>query len=67
MVLVGSLADINERLASGLEFIPGRMGSTILRIHSNDQGNTGSDGAKSDIDTVAINLLDDNPDFNDPR
>jgi hypothetical protein len=66
LLLTGTLADINERLAAGLQFIPSPLGSTILTIVSNDRGNTGTGGAKTDTDTLVLNLIDDNPPVNDP-
>lgn len=60
--LQGTLANLNTVLQS-LTFKPtnGFLGSAQLTIESNDQGNTGSGGAKSSIDTIAINVLAANP------
>ena len=62
MQLQGTLANLNTVLQS-LTFKPtnGFLGSAQLTIESNDQGNTGSGGAKSSIDTIAINVLAANP------
>jgi VCBS repeat-containing protein len=55
--LQGSLADINTAL-DGLLYTPALdfVGSDTFRIITNDGGNTGSGGAKTDNDTVAINV-----------
>lgn len=60
--LQGTLANLNTVLQS-LTFKPtnGFLGSAQLTIESNDQGNTGSGGAKSSIDTIAISVLAANP------
>ncbi len=64
--LIGSLLNINARLQTGLQVLPGRLGSTTLTIVSNDNGNTGTGGPKSDTDTLAINFTDSSPLLNDP-
>jgi len=53
----GTLADINAAL-NGLQFFPGAVftGSTTLSIVINDQGNSGSGGAKSHSSSVVINV-----------
>ncbi|WP_254509452.1 beta strand repeat-containing protein [Anatilimnocola floriformis] len=53
----GTLADLNAAL-QGLSFAPTAnfSGNATLTITSNDQGNTGSGGALSDTDTVAITV-----------
>ncbi len=57
MSFTGTVADINTALA-GLQFAPALNfnGDTTLTIVTNDQGNTGSDGAKSDTDGVSISV-----------
>ena len=64
MTFTGSIANINTAL-DGLSYLPGANynGSDTLSITTNDQGNTGSGGAKSDTDTVAItvNAVNDAP------
>ncbi len=60
MTFTGTQTAINTAL-NGLSFAPttGYSGAASLRLVSNDLGNTGPGGAKSDDDTVAItvNLL----------
>jgi hypothetical protein len=53
----GTLADINAAL-DGLQYFPGSVfaGSTALSIVTNDLGNSGSGGAKSDSSDVVINV-----------
>nr|WP_314706606.1 DUF4347 domain-containing protein [uncultured Comamonas sp.] len=60
--LQGSQADINATLQS-LTFKPnaGFVGTAQLSIQTNDEGNTGSGGAKSDTDTVLISVNNPNP------
>src|SRR5262249_6388565 len=64
MVFTGTLTSVNAAL-SGLTYIPTAdfNGSSTLTITSDDQGNTGSGGAKTDTDTVAItvNAVNDAP------
>src|SRR5436309_2641204 len=64
MVFIGTLTNINAALA-GLSFAPtGNFnGSANLTITSDDQGNTGSGGARTDTDSVAItvNAVNDAP------
>ena len=57
MSFSGTLADINNAL-QGLVYAPGSgyNGSDTLNVTSNDQGNTGSGGAQSDSDSVALNV-----------
>ena len=57
MTFIGTLADINAAL-NGLTLTPnpGFSGTASLTLTSNDQGNTGSGGALSDSDTIAINV-----------
>ncbi|HEY7168824.1 MAG TPA: DUF4347 domain-containing protein, partial [Candidatus Binatia bacterium] len=53
----GTLTDINSAL-QGLEFAPnpGFNGTAIVSLTTNDLGNTGSGGAKSDTDTINITV-----------
>ncbi|MBO0698761.1 MAG: cadherin domain-containing protein, partial [Zavarzinella sp.] len=64
VVATGALGDLNAGL-TGLKFTPDSNynGSASLQIVTNDQGNTGSGGALSDTDTVAItvNAVNDAP------
>src|SRR6185295_17216600 len=64
VTVTGSLANINTAL-NGLVFAPtGNFnGSANLTVTTSDQGNTGSGGAKTDLDTVAItvNAVNDAP------
>jgi hypothetical protein len=55
MTFTGTLANINTAL-NGLSFNPtaGFSGAASLSIATDDQGNTGTGGAKSDSDTVNI-------------
>ena len=57
MVFSGSPAAVNPAL-EGLSFVPtlNFNGSAQLSITTNDQGNTGSGGAKADTDTVSISV-----------
>jgi len=58
MTFSGTIANINAAL-DGLSFSPTAdyNGSASLQIITNDQGNTGSGGAVSDTDTVAITVV----------
>ncbi|MGY8526642.1 DUF4214 domain-containing protein [Paracidovorax citrulli] len=53
----GTLANINAAL-EGMRFVPaaGAGDHATLSIETNDQGSSGSGGAKADIDTVAIEI-----------
>ncbi|MBO0697692.1 MAG: tandem-95 repeat protein, partial [Zavarzinella sp.] len=53
----GTLADLNAAL-NGLVFQPGANfnGTYSLQVTTNDLGNTGSGGAKSDTDFVTLNI-----------
>jgi alpha-tubulin suppressor-like RCC1 family protein len=51
----GTITAINTALA-GLGFTPTAAGAASLQIITNDQGNTGSGGALSDNDTIAITV-----------
>jgi uncharacterized repeat protein (TIGR01451 family)/uncharacterized protein (TIGR03382 family) len=57
MTFTGTLTAINAAL-QGLRFAPDANynGGAVLTITSNDQGNTGPGGPKSDTDTVAITI-----------
>ena len=67
LVLTGTLSNINAALASGLILAApvGFTGLIPLTITSNDAGNTGSGGAKTDTDILSIRIVDQNP-ANDP-
>ncbi len=62
MTFSGSLTDINAAL-DGLVFSPdsGYNGPASLQIVTHDQGNTGSGGAQSDTDIIAITVSPLNP------
>ena len=66
MTFTGSLGAVNTAL-NGLSFDPDTdyNGPATLTITSDDQGNTGSGGSKTDTDTVAItvNPVNDAPSF----
>jgi len=57
MTFQGTIADINTAL-NGMNFTPvaGFTGAVTLTIVSNDLGNTGSGGAKSDTDNLSIQV-----------
>ena len=57
MTFTGTIADINAALA-GMSFAATANfnGAASLEIITNDQGNTGTGGAQSDTDTVAITV-----------
>ncbi len=57
MTFAGTAADLNAAL-NGLAFKPtaGFSGFTSLQITTNDQGSTGSGGARSDTDFVSIQV-----------
>ncbi|MEV3832753.1 retention module-containing protein [Aeromonas allosaccharophila] len=56
--LVGSLADLNQLLASSLHYEPAKdfWGQDTLTVTTSDQGNSGAGGAKSDSEQVAITV-----------
>src|SRR5439155_22644527 len=58
MVFTGGINAINAAL-DGLVYVPpaDANGSVSLVITTNDLGNTGSGGSKSDTDTVGISIL----------
>ncbi len=60
LILTGTLAAINAALATGVTYSPaaGFVGADTLTMATDDQGNTGSPGALSDTDTVAIAVGD---------
>ncbi len=62
MTFSGSIADINNAL-NGLVFSPtgGYNGPASIQIETNDQGWSGSGGAQSDVDTIAITVSPLNP------
>ncbi len=62
MTFQGTLADINAAL-NGMVYTPtaGYNGVASLQITTNDLGNTGSGGAQTDTDTVAITVNSVNP------
>jgi hypothetical protein len=59
MTFTGTIANINAAL-NGLRFTPTTnfTGAASLQINTNDQGNTGAGGARSDADNVAITVVD---------
>jgi len=58
MTFTGTVADINAAL-DGLTFNPvaDYNGGALLTLSTNDNGNNGSGGALTDVDTVAIGVL----------
>ncbi|MDH4152735.1 MAG: tandem-95 repeat protein, partial [Nitrospira sp.] len=59
MTFTGTLSAVNTAL-NGLAFAPGTVGAASLRIITNDQGNSGTGGAMSDDDTIAITVVHNN-------
>ena len=59
LVLTGTQAAINALLAAGLQFTPNSdfTGTTLLKMVSNDNGNTGTGGPLSDTDYLAISVV----------
>lgn len=57
VTITGTITQINTAL-DGLRYVAngGFVGADSLRIVTNDQGNTGAGGAKTDSDTVALNV-----------
>jgi len=57
LTLTGSATDLNTALAT-LRYTPGAnyAGDDTLTVTTDDQGNTGDNGAKNDVDTVAITV-----------
>ncbi len=66
LILTGVLADINQRLGTGLRYLPGPSNSALLTVVSNDRGNTGTGGAQSDTDSFRINMADPDVRLNNP-
>jgi VCBS repeat-containing protein len=63
MTFTGTITDINSALSAGVTYNPTpnfNGGPSTLQIVTNDQGNTGAGGAKSDTDTVSINVVSQN-------
>ncbi|MFV3370633.1 DUF4347 domain-containing protein [Pseudomonas sp. NY15435] len=62
MTFVGNQADINNALA-GMTFSPtsGYYGAASLQITTNDQGLSGSGGARTDTDFISIDVRQPNP------
>ncbi|MCP3995121.1 MAG: hypothetical protein GY722_08660, partial [bacterium] len=60
-VLEGTVAQINAEM-DGMIFTPGGdfVGTTTLRIQTEDQGNTGLGGAQTDTDTISIDVTPQN-------
>jgi T1SS-143 domain-containing protein len=58
VTLTGTIAQINATLAANVSYVPTANfnGGSTLTMTSNDGGNTGSGGALSDTDTVAISV-----------
>ncbi|PTT45973.1 retention module-containing protein [Aeromonas sp. HMWF016] len=58
ITLVGSLADLNQLLASSLHYEPAKdfWGEDTLTVTTSDQGNSGAGGSLSDTDQVTINV-----------
>ncbi len=62
MIFEGNRANINAALQT-LSFKSGSsfLGAASLTIETNDNGNSGSGGAKTDVDTISINVIPVNP------
>jgi VCBS repeat-containing protein len=62
MTFTGTISAINTAL-NGLTFSPSNQftGTASVQIVTNDQGATGSGGAKSDTDSVSINVINTPP------
>ncbi|MFQ2000629.1 retention module-containing protein [Aeromonas veronii] len=58
ITLVGSLADLNQLLASSLHYEPAKdfWGEDTLTVTTSDQGNSGAGGSLSDTDQVTITV-----------
>lgn len=54
VTLTGTVAEINATLGAGVTYTSASGGSFTLTVETNDGGHTGSGGAKTDTDTVAI-------------
>ena len=60
--LQGTQANINAVLQTlTFKSNTGFLGNASLTVHCNDQGNSGSGGAETDIDTIAISVIPVNP------
>jgi Ca2+-binding RTX toxin-like protein len=59
VTLTGTMAQINATLAANVTYVPTANygGAATLTMTTNDGGNTGSGGALTDVDTVAINVV----------
>ena len=55
--VTGAAADLNVALGT-LRYVPATdyAGGDVLTVTTDDQGNTGSDGAKADVDDVSIEV-----------
>ena len=62
LIFEGNRANINAALQT-LSFKSGAsfLGAASLTIETNDNGNSGSGGAKTDVDTISINVIPVNP------
>lgn len=58
MVFTGTVTNVNAALAGMTFHTPSTAGSVTFTITTDDQGNTGFGGAKTDTDTVTINVVD---------
>lgn len=58
ITLVGSLAELNQLLASNLHYEPAKdfWGEDTLTVTTSDQGNSGAGGSLSDTDQVTITV-----------
>ncbi|WP_429116973.1 retention module-containing protein [Aeromonas veronii] len=58
ITLVGSLADLNQLLASNLHYEPAKdfWGEDTLTVTTSDQGNSGAGGSLSDTDQATITV-----------
>ena len=59
MTFSGSQAQVNAALA-GMTYLPSATGTATLTFITNDLGGTGTGGAKSDTETVSINVYSNN-------
>ena len=62
MIFEGNRTNLNAALQS-LTFRPttNYLGAASITIETNDNGNSGTGGAKSDVDTISINVIPVNP------
>ncbi|MCB6185437.1 hypothetical protein LIN78_17990, partial [Leeia sp. TBRC 13508] len=58
VTLTGTVAQINATLASNVTYVPTKdfNGTATLTMTTSDNGNTGSGGTLTDVDTVAITV-----------